>query len=389
MANVSIVDAFEKLRSYCESEDFKGWDPYDGLNSRFFRCLPFLPRNRLARLAWIQLFKRNPMNLRSVFGIDKDYNPKGLGLFISGYCNLYKNNPDPIYLERIVYLADKVIDLVTPGYSGSCWGYNFDWQSRAFFQPKYTPTIVATTFIASALMDAYEITKEERFLDIALNSKNFLLKDLNRTYDEDNNFSFSYSPKDRTTVFNATLLGSRLLARIFSYTNEIELIEEARKSVAFCCKFQQENGSWSYGTLPYHQWIDNFHTGYNLECIHAYEYYSQDKSFSAQLTKGLQYYLNTFFTAQGKPKYYSNQLYPIDVHATSQLVITLSKLGKLHDNKFLVNKVLQWTISNMQDGKGYFYYQLKKGVNSKIPYMRWAQAWMFIAFSEYFLNVKD
>jgi hypothetical protein len=99
--------------------------------------------------------------------------------------------------------------------------------------------------------------------------------------------------------------------------------------------------------------------------------------------------LNTFFTAQGKPKYYSNQLYPIDVHATSQLVITLSKLGKLHDNKFLVNKVLQWTISNMQDGKGYFYYQLKKGVNSKIPYMRWAQAWMFIAFSEYFLNVKD
>lgn len=40
----------------------------------------------------------------------------------------------------------------------------------------------------------------------------------------------------------------------------------------------------------------------------------------------------------------------------------------------------------MQDPKGYFYYQLKKNFNSKIPYMRWAQAWMFYAFTEFLLN---
>jgi len=42
----------------------------------------------------------------------------------------------------------------------------------------------------------------------------------------------------------------------------------------------------------------------------------------------------------------------------------------------------------MQDKNGYFYYQLKKGISSKIPYMRWAQAWMFYALSEYLKNDK-
>ena len=57
--------------------------------------------------------------------------------------------------------------------------------------------------------------------------------------------------------------------------------------------------------------------------------------------------------------------------------------NKLNENKELLDKVLNWTIKNMQDEKGYFYYQLKQGISSMIPYMRWAQAWMFYAFSFY------
>jgi hypothetical protein len=40
----------------------------------------------------------------------------------------------------------------------------------------------------------------------------------------------------------------------------------------------------------------------------------------------------------------------------------------------------------MFNKKGYFYYQLKKGVSSKIPYMRWSNAFMFNALSVYLLN---
>jgi len=37
----SLIDkSFTQLTSYCESEDFKGWDPFDGLTSRFFQAIP-------------------------------------------------------------------------------------------------------------------------------------------------------------------------------------------------------------------------------------------------------------------------------------------------------------------------------------------------------------
>jgi hypothetical protein len=65
------------------------------------------------------------------------------------------------------------------------------------------------------------------------------------------------------------------------------------------------------------------------------------------------------------------------------MVITLAKLGKFKEHKMVMDKVLNWTIDNMQSPKGFFYYQVNKYFSSKIPYMRWAQAWMFYALSTY------
>lgn len=381
--NDKIEDSLNHLILYCQKENFKGWDPFDGLNSRLFQSLPLIPKMRFARLAWIQTFKRSPINLRKITNVKKEYNPKALGLFLSGYCNLYQKESKDEYFERIHFFSTKLLKLQNTEWSGACWGYNFDWQARAFFQPKDTPTIVASVFIASALLDAFEITKNKELLKTARSTCDFILKDLNRSYNDRGDFSFSYSPLDKSVVFNASLLGSRLLARVYYYTKEYELIEEAQRSINFCMDQQNKNGSWSYGALPFHQWIDNFHTGYNLECIADYMKYSGDNSYETQLSKGFHYYINTFFTDKGIAKYYDDSIYPIDIHAPAQMVITLSKLNKFHEQKLLIDKVLKWTIDNMQSEKGYFYYQINKYFSNKIPYMRWTQAWMFYGLSTY------
>ena len=383
--NCSIGQSFELLKAYCEKEDYKGWDPYDGLTSKTFNALPVFRNNRIARLAWIQFFKRSPLNFRRIVRIGKEYNSKGLALFLTGYCNLYKMQDKPAYLDRINTLAEKLIAIQNKSYSGSCWGYYFDWQARAFFQPAYTPTVVATSFVTDALLNAYEITGDKTLLDTAISSADFVLKDLNRTYDNEGNFSFSYSPLDHTQVFNASLLGGRLLSRVFKYSQNLLLKEAANKAVQFACKHQHPDGSWSYGTLPYHNWIDNFHTGFNLECIHEYEVHTGDNSFAGAVEKGFSYYINTFFCEDGASKYYNNRLYPIDIHSPAQLVVTLAKLNKFTAHEALAENVLTWTIRNMQHTKGYFYYQKKAWQTSKIPYMRWAQAWMAyaLALAEY------
>jgi rhamnogalacturonyl hydrolase YesR len=383
---LSPVRSFSSLKVFCENKEFAGWDPYDGLNSRLFQALPGLSRSRCARLAWIQFFKLSPVNLRRITLVPEEHNSKGLGLFLTGYCYLYKTEPKEEYREKIIHLADKIVGLVSKGYAGACWGYNFDWQARAFFQPKHTPTVVATSFVADALMTAGDTLNDRRWQDVALSSAQFVLQNLNRTYDEKGNFSFSYSPLDKTQVYNASLLGARLLARVYAYTGETVLRDEARKAVAYACDRQRADGAWAYGTLPYHGWVDNFHTGFNLECIHQYQQFTGDNSFQPCLEKGFSYYLENFFTGEGVPKYYDNKTFPIDIHAPAQLMATLYKTGRMEEYRELAERVLDWTIREMQAPRGYFFYQKRRLLSSRINYMRWAQAWMFYAFCCYFAS---
>lgn len=401
MDNQQIHGSFVKLRHYCEAEHYKGWDPFDGLNSRVFQALPFLKNSALCRLIVIQGFKRSPVNFRRIARVPKEYNAKGIGLFLQGYCNLVKTvqqHPELAshigtseeLMTKVHELADLLITLQSKGdYHGACWGYNFDWQARRLFLfPKGTPTVVATNFCATALMEAYEITGEQRYLEIALTAAEFVKEDLHR-YECEGGFLFSYSKlPGNDTVYNASLLGSRLLSYCYKYTGKEEYKELAEASVSASCMGQREDGAWVYGLLPVQGWVDSFHTGYNLDGLIAYEEQTGDKKYHNYIEKGLKYYIEHFFEPDGTPKYYDNQMYPIDIHCPGQLFVTLARLHKFEEFKELALKVMGWTIDNMQDRRGYFYYQLKKGISSKISYMRWSNAFMFCAMSYYMLETE-
>ncbi|MDA9045005.1 delta-aminolevulinic acid dehydratase [Gammaproteobacteria bacterium] len=382
-----MLNNFNKLRKYCENENFQGWDPYDGLNSTLFQKI--VPNSRLTRLIWIQLFKRNPINLRKICGVKKQYNPKGIALFISSYCNLYKLNQEDELLNKINSLCSLLLDMSVKGYSGACWGYNFDWQSRAFFLPKYTPNIVTTSFAVNALLDAYEVTKNNQYLKASISSADFVTKDINR-FSKEEGFIFSYSPLDNTRVYNASLLGSRLLSRVYHHNKNKYLLDMAKESVLACSNEQMSDGSWRYGELDIQNWVDSFHTGYNLECLYEYQKYSNDYSFEEVINKGLSYYKNNFIRIDGAPKYYSDNIYPIDMHCPAQFIVTMSKTNHFKKNKNQIDKMLNWVFDNMFDHKnGYFYFQKKKYHTNKIPYIRWTQAWMFYSLTHYLINAND
>lgn len=392
--NDFINNSFEKLRLYCEKEQYKGWDPYDGLNSKLFNSIPYLKKSAFARLCLIQGCKRSPINFRPILGIPKEYNAKGIGLFLNGYCTLYKvlmNQKEKEEADKcinvIYFLSELLIKLQNKNYSGACWGYNFDWQARFLFLfPKYTPTVVATTFCASALMEAYEITKEKRFLDVALSSADFVLKDLHREQQKEG-FFFSYSPLDgNNSVYNASLLGSKLLSLCYKFTQKQEYAKVAKDSIIACVNKQDKDGSWAYGELSIQQWKDSFHTGYNLDALITYEENTQDDSFHENIEKGFLFYIQNFFEKDGTPKYYHNKMFPIDIHCPAQLFVVLHKMKNYEEYSEIAEKVLLWTIKNMQNREGFFYYQLKRGISSKISYMRWSNAFMFNAFTYYLLN---
>jgi rhamnogalacturonyl hydrolase YesR len=325
--------------------------------------------------------------------VPKQPNSKGIGLFLSGYCNLYDltSNGETAFgtkeeiLSKINELANLLYNLKNTNFSGACWGYNFPWQARRLFLfPKDTPTVVATSFCVEALFKAYDITKNNDFKNLALSAANFIMNDLNRTPHR-SGFLFSYSPyRGNNTVYNASLLGAKTLSLCYKYSNKKIHKETAIKAIKAACDGQETDGSWIYGLLPVQSWIDSFHTGYNLDAISTYQECTGDYQFEENIKKGFNYYMQNFFEKDGTPKYFHDKTYPIDIHSPGQLFVTLSKLNKYTPNKIIANKVMDWTLKNMQSKKGYFYYQLKKGVSSKISYMRWSNAFMFNAVTFYF-----
>ena len=133
--------------------------------------------------------------------------------------------------------------------------------------------------------------------------------------------------------------------------------------------------------LPVQSWVDSFHTGYNLDALSAYQEMTGDHSYDSCLQRGAADSLEHFFEKDGAPKYYDHQKYPIDIHCPGLLPVSLHRLHCLPEHRELVCRVLDWTFSHMQDRRGYFYYQLKPGISSRISYMRWSNAFMFHALS--------
>ena len=141
--SIDLITAHRELWKYCRAQGLAGYDPYDALNSRLFQATP-LKESRAARLAWTQFHKRSPINLRPLVGIPRERNSKAIALFALAALADYRREPTKENEIEARELLDDLIWMGLKGLKGAAWGYNFDWQSRFFFAPRGTPTIVPT-----------------------------------------------------------------------------------------------------------------------------------------------------------------------------------------------------------------------------------------------------
>jgi len=376
---MTVVDSYvEGLRAYVEAADYAGHDPYDALNSPLLSALT--RTSKWLRIAAIQAFRKSPVNLRPWLGVKKDHNPKALGLFLWGYTRLYALERERQYLRKIEYLIDSLETLRSRGYSGNCWGYNFDWQNKVMFVPKHTPTVVNSAFIGHALLDAYSLCGISRALDMATPIKDFILKDLNRHCEADR-LCFSYTPVDSNFVHNANLLGASLLIRLHSVCRDPALETVSLGSLRYTLDHQRDDGSWYYAETNSQRWVDSFHTGFNLQALQYFKEEGYGSLCDRQYDLGLEYYRDHFFLPDGTPKYYDDRVYPIDIHSPCQAIVVFgSRLGRGWP---LAEKVMDWMLQHMVDRQGYFYFRKGRFLTNRIPYMRWSQAWAFHALTSF------
>jgi hypothetical protein len=381
-----LEQSIHKLEKWIEEHDYKGYDPADGLTS-YLRPLTF--GNLFLDRVLLQLVQRSPVNLRPLLGIKPLDSFIGRGYMARGYLTMFKITGNENYKEKASSCLEFLKNNKAPGFVHYCWGKMFDFASRGGRYGKFEPITVWTSLIGQGFLDAYEVIGDTEHLEIASSICEWILELPKNNTNSGSCLNYTVFGDGGCTIHNQSMLAAAMLSRTARYNGNSEYLKVAREAITYTCTRQHPDGSWYYGEHPKYHWVDNFHTGYNLDALKCYIENTKDRTYEENLRKGLDFFKKIFFERTGRPKYYHDRTYPIDSQCVSQAIDSLANFSDYDESCLEIGlKVASWGIENMQDQAGYFYFRQYRPITLKVPMIHWAQATTFKALTLLFLKMR-
>jgi hypothetical protein len=382
--DVELAAAIERIRAWGEARDWRGYDPYDALNSPL---APYLTLGRpLPRRLLTQAVKLSPLNLRPLLRVQPEWNAKALALVSSGYVRLAMASGDDAARAQAYRWLDWLLDHPAPGSASAAWGYHFDVQTRFFGYAPGTPNTIATTFVTQALVDGYQSLGREQWAGGARAAAEFLSEEMlaregGRTY-------FRYLPGEHDLVHNANLLACAALVRVARATGDDSVLEPVEAALATSLAAQRDDGSWPYAETPGQRWVDNFHTAYILESLaHCAASFPE---VGDPLQRGVTYWENELFLADGTPKYFPDRIHPLDAHSYATAIETWLALSGHHPRALdRATRIAALLIERMLDPSGHVHFQQRRFWKSRVPFVRWTTAPTFRALAGLLLAEQE
>jgi len=378
MIDYDIV--FSNLYKLMKKNEFKGFDPYDFLNSPYV-----IKNNRLFSIAGTQFFKYFPINIRSILKIKKKHNLKTLVLTVFSILKYFESNGINKKMENdLNHILDIILSYAIKDYGLSWSRIDYDYFSSTGVQKKSSSIIFLDAFVGHMFIKLYEYYGENKYLDIANQVGKFLLKI--EKYNKNDMTCFYYTTAIKDRIFNASSYASAFLAMLYHHTNTDKYFSLAKRGLNYVVNGQNQNGSWYYGVSSNGKLLTliDYHQGFILDSIKLYlDYIEFDDTYDKSLKNGLKFYKNFQFLPNGISIFRYPIKWPIDIHNQAQGIITFSNMGNIDQiYPAFAKKILNWTINNMFDHKeNFFHYQKWPFFTNKIQYMRWGQAWMLRALS--------
>jgi len=377
----NVATAVASMRAWGEACDWRGYDPYDALNSPLAPALTL--GTRLGRRLLTQAVKLSPLNLRPLLGIERERNAKAIGLVAAGYIRLAVAQDDEAARDEARRWLDWLATNHAGDETGLAWGYHFDVQTRFFAYKRGTPNTIATSFVAQAFLDGVELLGEERWAEPALAAARYL--EIRMLSEGSSGSYFRYLPRERELVHNANLLACAVLARAGRLLEAESLLEIARRALRTSLAAQREDGSWPYAEGPDGDWVDNFHTSYVLESLAISE--SLLPEAAASLDRGLDYWESELFLADGTPKYFPDRVYPLDVHCYATAIDTwLAAAERRSEAIERADRIAALLIERMLDSAGFAHFQKRRFLTNRTAFVRWTTAPSFRALAELLLR---
>lgn len=383
-ARPRLLKSAGQVQRWVEDHDYRGYEPFDGLSSPL-RALTF--KNLLAERILQQAVRQSPINIRPLIGIKPLDSTKGRGMMAWGYLLLRRATGNDDYWTKAIACLRWLDIHKSPKFEKHSWANYFDFSSRGGSYYKDDSIIVWTSHIVQAYLEAFEQSQDQWFLDIARSACDWIMS-LPREQ-TDSGLCISYFAHEQESIHNANMLGAAALARAARHTGRRDCADLARESMRYSCLRLLPSGGWWYAEDERYHWIDNFHTGYNLDSLKCYIENSGDTEFEAALTRAFCFFRDNFFLPSGCPKYYHTRSYPIDIQCAAQAIDTLAYFAPEHPEALpLAVRVADWTLGHMQSRSGSFYYRkYPLGITARTPMLHWGQATMFKGLSHLVLRL--
>lgn len=375
-----LSTVFRRLERWGAERGWIGPDPYEGLNTPIARLAPGIK----GRQAVVQAYKRAPFSPPWPLSTPPLANAKALGLVLSGYCT-----PAGAQLcdrEARARLVERLSQMRIRTRRGWGWSYHFDVQTRHLFYGRSTPNAVATTFVVTGLLDAYERSGEDAYAELALASRPFLLSLADRPQGSDT--YFAYVAGGSRLIHNANLLVCATLARLHDLLPDDAAAALAIDAAETTIRAQRDDGLWTYGSGEDLTWADNFHTAYILESLaHT------DRTFSIgedALRTGLPVWRQRFFDSALSARYHPDAPYPLETHSFASaidLCCTARSFGP--DLTDMARRVASRAIELLWiPEEGRFAFRVSRWGLNRREFVRWTNAPMFRALGRLLAQIS-
>ena len=381
-------NSLRKLLYSLDHRNYKSYDPYDGNNTQISLLLKYRP----VRIFNTYFHKFSPINFRRFFKIRQILSNQSAGLCLRGFINL-KPGLYPKRQERIEILLNHIkSNTLYPKSNYYVWdGLNFPVQLLNSYEPYHDVTdIIAIETCGQALLDYYnKIDPDTELIKIFNSIIDYLLK-----YHQKNTQNFAWlkyheDSNNYLITHNASILGAVVLKKMAAIAKREEEVENfCSRIVHTTLNFQKDDGRWNYSVsleTGYEKQQVDFHQGFILDALLGYMELTGFKDpFLSAYKKGLKFYYQKQFMPDGQSIYRYPKKWPADIHSQAQGIITFTHAARAGFGDHYLNfarTIAEWTIQNMQDKDGHFYFLKYPWFTNKIPYIRWSDANMAYALS--------
>ena len=391
MNNDAINNSNQSLVHWIEHNRYTSYDHYDFLSTKFGIIIKRLfSINRLLDLPCVALIFVLDTYLpqsRRLFA-EKARSAEAIPRIASAYFRLFQQTGDSMYVDRGCKLLKWLQENGTTTKHGIGWGLHFDWEGMASL-PKSTPCVTLTAYSTEAFLAGYQLTGEKTYLDTSLKTSDFVAYDLNRR-NNGSETALSYTPLDHNYVINANSYAARILVETLKYYDDPKKLELVDRIVSYVLAQQNSDGSWYYfdrNDVPEKKnFIDSFHTCFVLVNLLSIWKWNNDGRLKRSIDRGYRFFKENFINSDFSIRYYYSYPYPtgikVDIRGCAEAIHCLALLSEIYPEALeLSTKVAEWTIKNMQDKSGYFYFRIYRTHKHKMPYIRWGQAPMLDALT--------